>query len=283
MVPTNVIVIDAAYQRELDERWIRSRARRFDYDLFDPLSVSLRADGSHAAIDGQGRLELAMRVGLTEVPCVVYEGLTPEQESTLFRKFQSERRALKPFDEFKAALFEGLEWAVGCKETAERYGFTIAAAGDKEQTKVISGVRALQRVFIEGPKVLDLTLMFISEGWAEGVKQRTDASVIEGLGAFVQKHLIVAEKLDQARLIRIFRGDGYAEALTPEMIRFRAAKERAASAGKGVSADGMFSRRWSVLTVLEKAYNESLSKDDIATGRLRYSRRPSRVRAKAAA
>jgi hypothetical protein len=274
-VDRELCFVDQAYQREENPAWVAKTAKRFDPDLFDPLAVSLRPDGRYAIIDGQHRFRLAEMVGMDKVPVLVHEDLTPEQESSLFRKFQSERRQLRPYDEFKAALFEAEPWAVDCSRMATEFGFKIGTESDREQSVTISGIRALWRVWDTGPEILHATLKHIAEGWQVGVRQRTDASVIEGVGAFVASH---QGKYDPERLRRVFAGEGLPEALSPEVIRARAAKERAASAGKGIAADGMFSRRWSVLYVVESAYNDSLSKENKRAGLLRKTRRPSEKR-----
>jgi hypothetical protein len=46
------------------------------------LSVSRRADGTYWVYDGRVRLQAARRLGITELPCMIYEGLSREQEAT---------------------------------------------------------------------------------------------------------------------------------------------------------------------------------------------------------
>lgn len=273
-LPVSALIIDPEYQRDEDPKWIATNALKFDADLFEPLCVSDRGDGEYAVIDGQHRLALAKRVGDEHVPCFVYEGLSREQESNLFRRFQAGRRALKPFEVFHAAFFEREDWAVDCNTLAEASGFRIGPIGDRDQTFVISGIRALQRVWgmAEHGHVLGVTLTTIAAGWQPGVRQRTDASLIEGLGSFIAKH---QGQFDRDVLLGLMsgKGEGVVEQLTPSDLRTKAQRVRTAAATKRGTADGMGTRRWSVQYALEAEYNRAVP---VGVKKLKVTRRPTR-------
>jgi hypothetical protein len=53
-------------------------ARDWDWDLYQPLKVSARPDGSYNLLDGRLRAEAAIKHGLKTVLCEVVRGLSPD-------------------------------------------------------------------------------------------------------------------------------------------------------------------------------------------------------------
>lgn len=288
-VPVSKCSIDSDYQRERNAPFLNARKGKFDPNLFDPIAVSKRVGrGGHityAVIDGQHRLELARQEGIEEVPALVYEGLSRTDESKLFRDFQRQRRGMKPFDDFRASLFGGEQWAVESDAVAREYGFTIGPFPQGGQDTVISGIRVIQRLYEDSftedgeraYNVLEGTLRHISEAWDAETAFRTDAQVIEGLGAFL---LTYHEKYDAARLHGVLTpGEFTPGGLLPEVIRSRAYTERVRTASRrGAAGDGSAGRRASVMAVIVAAYNKSVRTDTVHDGRTGHVLRKPPVR-----
>src|SRR3954452_18659822 len=98
-IATDEIVVDERYQRPVEDYRVQKIAEHFDETLFGVLEVS-RRNGTCAVFDGQHRLEAARRIGLGVVPCLVHEGLSPEDEAQLFVRLQRERKNINPNDRF---------------------------------------------------------------------------------------------------------------------------------------------------------------------------------------
>jgi hypothetical protein len=97
--------VDERYQRPLTNFVDKIKAN-FDPALFNTIIVSCRESGKHAGsyavVDGQTRAvavdqlvsEGKLGIQLLNVPALVYYGLTPAQEASLFARLQKERRGI---------------------------------------------------------------------------------------------------------------------------------------------------------------------------------------------
>lgn len=81
------------YQREGDDAFVAEIARNFNWVKFGALWVSQRANGTIGklcVVDGGMRLRAALRIGeITEVPCLVYRGLTRQEEAEVFLRINA--------------------------------------------------------------------------------------------------------------------------------------------------------------------------------------------------
>ncbi|MFE2128630.1 DUF6551 family protein [Streptomyces amritsarensis] len=98
-----------AAQRKKDAVWTARLTKMWDRFALLPAIVSLRDDGRYYLLDGQHSTEVAVN---KEGPdfrrdCMVYEGLTPEQEAKLFLAANRDRKAVKPFDIFRVSITAG--------------------------------------------------------------------------------------------------------------------------------------------------------------------------------
>ncbi len=110
MVSTDELQIDARYQRPVNEALVGKIASHFNEALFAPLLVAERTMPSGTTkfvVDGQHRLEAARALGFKEVPCFVYQGMSPADEANLFVSQQVASARLTPRDSYKANVFVG--------------------------------------------------------------------------------------------------------------------------------------------------------------------------------
>lgn len=107
VVPIDLLAVDYTYQR------IRTDHVNYLYDKWEKsecehLIVSYR-DGIFYIIDGQHRYYAALARGVEDLPCNIRTGLTMEDEARIFVRMNKSRKALTPFDEFKANIACGNE------------------------------------------------------------------------------------------------------------------------------------------------------------------------------
>ncbi|MFC0866273.1 DUF6551 family protein [Sphaerimonospora cavernae] len=98
-----------ATQRKKDAAWTARLTKMWDPFALLPAIVSLREDGRYYLLDGQHSTEVAVE---KEGPdflrdCMVYEGLSDEQEAKLFLAANRDRKAVKPFDIFRVSITAG--------------------------------------------------------------------------------------------------------------------------------------------------------------------------------
>ncbi|WP_434795696.1 DUF6551 family protein (plasmid) [Streptomyces albidoflavus] len=96
-------------QRKKDVAWTARLRKMWDPFSLLPAIVSLREDGRHYLLDGQHSTDVAVE---KEGPdflrdCMVYEGLSAEQEAKLFLAANRDRKAVKPFDIFRVSITAG--------------------------------------------------------------------------------------------------------------------------------------------------------------------------------
>lgn len=111
------IGIPEEYQRELLAAHCREIAVHWDWRKYQPITVSMRPDGSFWCVDGQHRLSGALLRGdIDRLPCWVVEMAGSQEEACTWVALNKNRKRVKPTDEFKAfaiARHPGQEWLNG--------------------------------------------------------------------------------------------------------------------------------------------------------------------------
>lgn len=174
-IPANQLVTDPAYERPLSTIKVRKIVREFNPDAVGVLMTSRRSDSSNVLIDGQHRCAafLAMEWGEQRLPCLVYHGLTLEQEAELFVVYNRDRSKPLQHDLFRAEVAAGNPAAMEIVKVLGRHGLSVTQF--REQGKdthrkagVVSAVGALKRIHAQaGPVVLDETISVLKEAWGE--------------------------------------------------------------------------------------------------------------------
>lgn len=128
-VPVELMRIDKHYQRaisaiisQLIKKWGNEKC------LF--LLVSYR-DGVFYIIDGQHRWEAAKAIGIDHLPCIIFTGLTWQEEARIFAEQNKNITKLTPFDTFKANVACGdisypeIKTDLELKSICDRHGITV--------------------------------------------------------------------------------------------------------------------------------------------------------------
>jgi hypothetical protein len=172
------------YQRPTNPKQVDNIVQYFDEAKLGTMTVSKR-DNKTAIIDGAHRLAALRRLEYTHAVCEVLTGLTLEQEAEYFAKQGQDKRALRPFDLYKAGLIAGDEKCLRIEETLKANDFRIGfAAKDFFQ---IGAIRALSDIVDDyGYDTLDETLMLISDTWY-GMPKATHGDCLLGVAEFIHR------------------------------------------------------------------------------------------------
>ncbi|HTE60865.1 MAG TPA: DUF6551 family protein, partial [Solirubrobacteraceae bacterium] len=200
---------------------------RYDPAMIGTLIVSERPSrkkARYAVIDGQTRLEGMRHHDEPVAPCVVYTGLTREQEAQLFARFVVERRGMATYLRFRSALVANDEEAQGIAEIVRTQGFKVAGDGDAIGIKSIA---ALEWVYRRDPDLLHTVLFVIGDAWpmANGDTdpgERTRGEILKGIARFLREQDADPDKLAK-RL----------KSVTPAQLRHRANALREGSGSSG--------------------------------------------------
>lgn len=183
MIRTKDLFIDDRYQRVLEPYRVRKIVREFDWDLYGALEVSIRGDGSIAVFDGQHRYRAAEKLELEELPCIVHEGMSPQQEAKLFTRLQTSRKGLNQVDRFMAQVFAEDPDSTDIYNIVHELDLTIDRS--RHSSTTISAVISLERIYRRwGGKHLKYTLAQSKAIWG-GEDGSLQGAFLDGFARFL--------------------------------------------------------------------------------------------------
>lgn len=192
LVPVGNINVNRLYQRDAENRVVKSIITSFDYHLVNPIKVVFR-DGEFWAFDGQNTaIGLQMLFGPEYLaPCLVYFDIpTWCDEAILFEK-TNDPKAKKPVSTaqaWKSKLARGEDTTSDIKRVCERYGLGIPTGKQKDATGKVYALSALERVHADlTPEQFETVIEVISSAW-HGEKTSLTSPVIVGVGRFVKAY-----------------------------------------------------------------------------------------------
>jgi hypothetical protein len=138
--------VDEAYQRPLGA-FVNNIVDDFMPALIGTLIVNHRGKKLYV-IDGQHRLVALRILGIQDVPCIVYQGLTRADEAKLFAKLQTERRRIRPSQRFAAEVVAKNPRALSIKKVLDKLDIQITDIGGRLMAPhEVSAVVALERIY----------------------------------------------------------------------------------------------------------------------------------------
>lgn len=199
-IPLTRLMVDFDYQRPPREQWALKESKRLDKRLLGSLEVSARGDGKYYVMDGQGRVSILGFAGETSAICNVHHGLTPSEEAGFFRRYNRERSAVKPYHDFRAALFQGDREAVEINKTVSSFNLSIEPGG--ASTKSVKAIGALKAIYRRGgTELLHRVLYITTKAWDDVYHRRTDGELLLGMASFLS---VYGDRVSDTLLIRKF-------------------------------------------------------------------------------
>lgn len=160
MIPKDDLNIDGTYQREqISESKVLTIAREWDWKLFGALSVVMRPDGSLWVYDGGHRTRAAFRRDdIHELPCMVFECDTTEEEAKAFIGANTMKSEVSAFHKYRASLKAREPQALAIKAVLDKYGYR---ATDKSSAKYgFNAINTLKKLLKEDSDLADRTFEF---------------------------------------------------------------------------------------------------------------------------
>lgn len=201
MVPTDKLMIDPNYQRNLDRTRVTTIAHNWDQGKAGVLVVNQRANGNFYVIDGQHRHAAIQRIDNTPeyIFAEVFRGLTPEQEARKFYELDTQRSNLTSGQGFNALANANDPQALEIISVAEALGLTV----DYNRGAVPNNLRAYKTLTDihrrRGALGLTRILKIVSKAWP-GNKNMASSQMLFGLEVFFEKY---GEKVDEKHLIQV--------------------------------------------------------------------------------
>lgn len=165
LIPCNQLTSDVAYQRECSERFVKKVSSNFDKNMLKVVRVSDR-DGKYWVWDGQHSIEIVKSVsGNDDTPiwCMVYHGLTYEQEASLFSKQQQYEKSLMAVNITNAKLEAKDPDTVMINHILNANGYAFGYKINDYTIKATDSVEYIYREF--GEECLSRCLSLIADTW----------------------------------------------------------------------------------------------------------------------
>lgn len=185
MIAVNALNVDHDYQRALSSSLIKQITADFDPGLIGSLIVSKRDDGFYV-IDGQHRLYALRKLGIKQVLCVVYFGLTPQQEARLFVKFNGNRKKPTALKLFNGRIKSGDPVANQINQIVRSCNFVLGKSGGQSINTIIA-VKTLEEIFKQlGAPGLKRVLHLLSQTW-NGSVESLNNHMLNGMRVLISK------------------------------------------------------------------------------------------------
>lgn len=153
-LPKDQINVDRRYQREHDNhRKIIRLASRWSWVACGCINVARRPDGSLYAMDGFHRVLAAMRRSdIEQLPCIVFDVATVEQEAAGYLATNTDRNGLKSVEKFKAKLEAADPLALQVVDLLAPHALTYG--GTTGDPRTVRCINELERQMAKDPDVL---------------------------------------------------------------------------------------------------------------------------------
>ena len=190
------------YQRPVDEKEVNRLIREWDDRLLDPLVVSFR-DGKFNVVDGQHRVAAMRKMnGGKEVmvPCIIYSGLTYEQEADLCYKLDKAKKRLTLAQATNALAESGTDAEIRTvKSLIEANGFVWALNRRTRGVNEIGSIRALMKSWrVLGNEEFSRMLVLLRCAWG-GHPASLTSFVFSGMTLFLKTYSV---EMDDRLFIR---------------------------------------------------------------------------------
>lgn len=190
------------YQRPVHPAKVNKLIRNWDDHYLTPIIVSYR-DDSFNVVDGQRRINALRKMNggkHVTVPCLIYTGLTYEQEAEMYYMLDKTTGHLSLPNSTKALLESGKDPAIAAvKQCIERAGFTWALDKPTNAAYEIKPTRAVISAFkLLGEPAFSRMLGLLGGAW-HGVQPSLSGGMIAGMALFLKLH---EQELDDYEFIR---------------------------------------------------------------------------------
>lgn len=194
-IPVEQLMIDI-YQRPLTS-FVDTIVAKYRPALLMPLPVSERPDDQFAVVDGQTRAKALERLEKPLAPCLVYRGMTLQQEAGLFSDLQTQRRAMTSAARFRAEVVAEDPIAVGLNEVLAGRGFSVEP--NVVEPRVFRAPAALLYVYhgadakqsakeVQDAALVSRMLDVLASAWPDLPTTAKSSVMIKGMGLYLKKH-----------------------------------------------------------------------------------------------
>lgn len=160
------LTVDDQYQRPLTANMVKQIVGSYNPRQFGVVIVNLREDGTCAVLDGQHRLAAAKQMGWTEIPCLVHEGLSLQEEAELFVRLNQDRRQPNAWDKFNARLTAEDPVALDIRDICAEVNYGIGPFPSSSNIQAVGALlEAYEITLAESPDAKGMALRWALRAW----------------------------------------------------------------------------------------------------------------------
>ena len=191
----------AGYNRGIDRAHVNEIKNDFHEDMVPPTIASFR-DGKYWIIDhqhvSQAQYELNDCDPNTPIKCVVYEGLTYEQEADLYYRLNTGSKPLSFKDKLIGLIESKDETAISFRDLVEQCGYTLGT----HSVNTLGACSVAWNIFngSDGYERLKRLLTLTHECWPSD-KNSAHSNILKGLELFFVRH---GDDFDCNHFIKVF-------------------------------------------------------------------------------
>ena len=214
---TAVLHSGLPYQRPVRQSHVDKLVRHWNPTYLTPIEVSYR-DGKYNVVNGQHRLSAIQKITGGKdvaVQCLVYTGLTYQQEAAMYYLLDKTSGRLKLANAIKALLESGTDpEIIDIKQRIERAGFTWALDKPTGVTYEIKPVAAIIHAYQKlGGPAFSRMLGLMAGTW-HGTQNSLKSGMISGMALFLKAHenelsdhefIMRLSEVDPSELIQLAR------------------------------------------------------------------------------
>lgn len=191
MIPTSRLTSGLPYQQPISEKTVTHLAENWDDRLLTPLIVSYR-DGKYNLVDGQHRSAGARRRSNGEdvlLPCLVFEGLTYEEEAALCYQIDKSKGRLSLAMSTNALIESGQDAQIlEICQLLEDEGFVWALKKRSgTEFEIVSTAAVIRAYSLLGGADFSRMFALLCKTW-KGNPQSLSAGMISGMALFLKTY-----------------------------------------------------------------------------------------------
>lgn len=206
-LPTSKITSGLPYQRPVEEKVVDRLIAEWDDRLLDPLTISFR-DGRFNLIDGQHRIAAARKKnGGRDVmmPCMVFSGLTYEQEAELCYKLDKAKRRLSLAQSTNALMESGTNEEINeIRRILQQEGFVWALNKRRAKAHEIAITEAVVHAYHDLGATLFARMLHLLEITWHGDAGCLNATMFAGMSLFIKTYGSILDDKAFAQRLSLF-------------------------------------------------------------------------------
>lgn len=171
------LIIDLTYQRAPSREKVGRIVHEFDPNALGVIICSMRENGVVAVIDGGHRVTAlnVMGLGDTDIRCLVFFGLSVNEEAEMFTVLNDNRTKPKTQDIFKSKVIAKDPQAVEINNVLIKYGLRPGNAGGMNIVRAIGTVNNIYKR--HGIDVIDKTFKCLTSAFGRHSSSYTDEAL----------------------------------------------------------------------------------------------------------